>query len=86
MSAALAETIRVVLVTAPDLATARSLARGMVEGRMAACVNLLSGVESIYRWRGALDSLRIFLTVFGLRRQKVYAIGRVCGAENRHLE
>lgn len=45
-----------VLVTAPDLDTARALARGLVERRIAACVNLVPGLESIYRWRGALES------------------------------
>ena len=63
MSAALAETIRVVLVTAPDLAAARTLARRMVEGRMAACVNLLPAVESVYRWQGALESANEVLLV-----------------------
>lgn len=56
MSGTTAEQARVVLVTAPDLACARQLARGLVEQRLAACVNLLPGVESIYRWRGALES------------------------------
>jgi periplasmic divalent cation tolerance protein len=50
------ELARVVLVTAPDLASARSLARGLVEQRLAACVNLLPGVESIYRWKGTVES------------------------------
>jgi periplasmic divalent cation tolerance protein len=50
------ELARVVLVTAPDLASARTLARGLVERRLAACVNLMPGLESIYRWKGAVES------------------------------
>jgi len=50
------EQARVVLVTAPDLASARSLARGLVERRLAACVNLVPGLESVYRWKGAVKS------------------------------
>jgi periplasmic divalent cation tolerance protein len=46
--------VRVVLVTAPGLEVARSLARALVEGRLAACVNLVPGVRSIYRWEDAL--------------------------------
>jgi periplasmic divalent cation tolerance protein len=50
------EQARVVLVTAPDLGCARTLARGLVEQRLAACVNLVPGLESVYRWKGAIES------------------------------
>lgn len=42
----------VVLCTCPDGDTARGLAAGLVEGRLAACVNILPEIRSIYRWRG----------------------------------
>ena len=45
---------RIVLVTAPDLTVARQLARGVLENRLAACVNLVPGVESHYWWEGEL--------------------------------
>jgi len=44
----------IVFVTVPDLAAARVLASGILENRLAACVNLVSGVESHYRWEGKL--------------------------------
>ena len=40
-----------VLVTAPDLRTARDIGRTMVERGLAACVNIWE-VSSIYRWKG----------------------------------
>lgn len=40
------------LVTAPDEGVARQLARGMVEARLAACVNLVPGALSVFRWEG----------------------------------
>lgn len=43
---------RVVLVTAPDRERGRELARALVRERMAACVNLVGEVTSIYRWEG----------------------------------
>lgn len=46
---------RVVLMTAPDLDVARRLARALVEGHSAACVNLVPAVRSIYRWQGAIE-------------------------------
>ena len=45
----------VVLCTAPSDEVAASLARGLVEGRLAACVSLLGGLRSIYRWQGAVE-------------------------------
>jgi periplasmic divalent cation tolerance protein len=42
--------VRVVLTTAPDAAVASRLARALVQEHLAACVNLLPGVRSVYRW------------------------------------
>ena len=46
----------VVLCTAPDAETAERLAKGLVEARLAACVNAISGVKSCYRWEGAVET------------------------------
>ena len=43
-----------VYITAKDEAEARRIARAAVEERLAACANLLGGVESIYWWEGAV--------------------------------
>jgi periplasmic divalent cation tolerance protein len=40
-----------VLCTCPDTDTAKSLAAGLVEQGLAACVNVLPEIRSIYRWR-----------------------------------
>lgn len=45
----------VVLVTAPK-DQADGLARALVEQRLAACVNVLPGVHSHYRWEGRLEA------------------------------
>jgi len=60
---------RVVLVTVPRGGKAESLAEGAVEARLAACVNIVSGVTSIYRWRGRVhhdsESLLVIKTTAG---------------------
>jgi len=45
----------VVLVTVPNAETAEKLAEALVGERLAACVNVLDGVRSIYRWKGAVE-------------------------------
>ena len=45
----------VILCTAPDAEVGARLARGLVEARLAACVNLVEGVRSFYRWQGAIE-------------------------------
>lgn len=43
------------LSTAPDGAAAERLARALVRERLAACVNLVRGVRSVYRWQGRIE-------------------------------
>jgi periplasmic divalent cation tolerance protein len=43
----------VVLCTCASSEEARRVARALVEKRLAACVNVLPGVRSVYRWKGA---------------------------------
>ena len=45
----------VVFCTCPDEETAVRLAKGLLESRTAACVNVLPGIRSIFRWQGALS-------------------------------
>ena len=46
---------RIALVTAPDLKTARRLARAALEARLIACANLIPGIESHYCWEGKIE-------------------------------
>lgn len=45
-----------VLVTAPDVKTARKLARAALGARLIACANLIPKIESHYRWQGKIES------------------------------
>lgn len=47
--------VRLYYGTTPDEATARSIAAALIEARLAACVNLLPGMQSIYRWQGRVE-------------------------------
>jgi len=52
---------RIVLCTAGSEEEARKIARGLVEQRLAACVNIVPQIESIYRWQGKVESAREWL-------------------------
>jgi periplasmic divalent cation tolerance protein len=47
--------VRVVLITVPDERTGLDLARSLVGERLAACVNILPGVRSVYSWQGRIE-------------------------------
>jgi periplasmic divalent cation tolerance protein len=52
---------RLVVTTAPNLSEARALAQALVERKLAACVNLVPKIESIYRWEGKVESAEEYL-------------------------
>jgi periplasmic divalent cation tolerance protein len=45
----------VVLITASSVAEARKLADMLVEDRLAACVQILPSIDSVYRWKGSVE-------------------------------
>jgi periplasmic divalent cation tolerance protein len=58
------KSILVVFCTCPDEETARALAEGLLEEKLAACVNVLPGIRSIYRWQGeAQDDSEVLMVV-----------------------
>jgi periplasmic divalent cation tolerance protein len=52
---------RIVLSTAGSEEEARKIARHLVEHQLAACVNLVPRIESIYRWQGKVESSQEWL-------------------------
>jgi periplasmic divalent cation tolerance protein len=65
----------VVLVTCGSTREARKIARTLVEHKLAACVNLLpTAIESVYRWKGQIDSAREFLLIVKTTRKRFAAV------------
>jgi periplasmic divalent cation tolerance protein len=58
----------VVMVTAPDMALARRLAKAGLEAKLAACANIVPAVESHYWWEGNLESSEEVLLILKTRQ------------------
>lgn len=65
--------VRAVLVTAPPRAALR-LARALVRRRVAACVNLVPRVRSVYRWKGRVEEAGETLLVVKTAADRVPAL------------
>lgn len=57
----------VILITASSEKEAQAIAESLVEERLAACVNLVRGVESIFRWQGKISREQEVLMVVKTR-------------------
>jgi periplasmic divalent cation tolerance protein len=64
----------IVFVTAPSIEVARELASGILENCLAACVNLVPGVESHYWWEGKLCEETEVLMVMKTTGEKLAAL------------
>lgn len=58
----------VVYITAPGEEEAAVLARVLVEAKLAACVNMVSNVRSIYSWQGKIEDDRELLMIIKTQR------------------
>ena len=66
---------RVVLVTCASIAEARRIGRAVVEKKLAACANIVTGIESIFRWKRKVE-----------RAREVLVIMKTSGTQLRELE
>lgn len=53
----------IVLSTVDSRESAQKIAHALVERRLAVCVNIVSGIESVYRWKGQIESAQELLLV-----------------------
>ncbi|CAN5815295.1 divalent-cation tolerance protein CutA [soil metagenome] len=64
----------VVLVACPDEEVAGTIARALVEERLAACVHVSAAGRSVYRWKGAVEEARELLLVVKARGDRLDAL------------
>ena len=70
---------RIVLSTAGSEQEAHKIAHILVKRRLAACVNILPQVQSIYRWKGEIESAQEWLLLIKTRADKFPAVRDAIG-------
>lgn len=63
-----------ILCTCPDKDTAKKLARLLVSKKLAACVNILPGITSIYSWEEQIESVQEHLLLIKSRKDQYQTI------------
>ena len=71
-----------VLVTAPDLKTARALAKAALKARLIACANLVPKIESHYWWQGKIESGAEVLLVLKTQKSRLAALEKLVLAKH----
>jgi periplasmic divalent cation tolerance protein len=64
----------VVFSTASSAEEAEKIARGLISGHLAACVNIVPAVRSFYRWQGKIEDSAEFLLVIKSSRERFDAL------------
>jgi periplasmic divalent cation tolerance protein len=68
---------RIILTTAGTQSEAQLIARTLVERRLAACVNITAPIESVYRWKGVVETAQEWMLVIKTTQA---AVEPVCDA------
>jgi len=63
-----------VYTTWPNAERAEAAGRTLVEGELAACVNILPGMRSVYRWKGAIEVADEAVMIVKTLRSRVEAL------------
>ena len=72
----------IVMVTAPDLKTARTLAGAALKAKLIACANLVPKIESHYWWQGKIESGTEVLLVLKTQKSKLAALEKLIVAKH----
>lgn len=65
---------QIVLSTAGSEDEARKIARHLLERQLAACVNIIPQIESVYRWQGKIETAREWLLLIKTRAETFSAV------------
>jgi len=72
--------VLVILVTAENQKEARRIGEGMVNAKLAACANIVPGIQSIYRWKGKVVKAQEVLIILKSTRPRYRALEKAIKA------
>ena len=70
---------QLILCTCPDPGSARTIADALINKGLAACVNILPGLTSVYRWQNKIDSAQEHLLLIKTRQDRYAEVETVIG-------
>ncbi len=70
----MSSTFEIILCTCPDKDTAKKLAHLLVTKQLAACVNILPSITSVYSWEGKIESVQEHLLLIKSSKANYQAI------------
>lgn len=73
---------RIVLVTSPDMKTARKLARAALDARLIACANIVPKIESHYVWQGKIECSAESLLILKTTNARLPALEKLILAQH----
>lgn len=64
----------VIFITAANKKEARRIADKLIKEKLAACVNIVDGIESVFRWQGKVEAGKEVLLIAKSRKAKLNAV------------
>ena len=60
----------IILITAKDKKEADKIAKALIKNKLAACVNIIGSLRSIFRWQGKIDQAKEALLIVKSKKEK----------------
>lgn len=68
------QTYQIILCTSPDKESAEKIARQLINDKIAACVNILPGLTSIFPWQGKIETEQEHLLLIKTRKDRYQSV------------
>jgi periplasmic divalent cation tolerance protein len=75
---------RLAITSCPSMAEAESLAAKIIEAKLAACINIVPGVLSLYEWRGKLEKEQELLLLIKTRSEGIPELEKLIQASHSY--
>ena len=70
----------IILITAKDKKEADKIAKKLIKSKLAACVNIVGGIKSLFWWQGKVDQAKELLLIVKSRKEKFAKIAKLVKA------